>query len=273
VLYDQGAPGLDSVEYFITNPRDGYPATVNNVGAFEDPIHHYHAVEFTADKRFRNNWALQSSYRYSRLTGTFEGFFRNDNGQSDPAITSLYDFPTNDPTYTEIGVPQFGYQGDVRFLGDLGQGPLPNDRRHQFKAYGSYSLDNGINLGAGLTFSSGRPLTPFAANPNYDSNGEIPEAPRGTGIDTADDGFRTRTPFEYDINFHADYSLNLGGDRRVVLLADIFNLFNTQEARDYNQDTQIGYLQPDPDFGQPIQDNLVRLARPFHMRLGVRFQF
>ena len=69
---------------------------------------------------FSNNWSLQASYRWSRLRGTFEGFFRDDNGQSDPGITSLYDFPTNDPSYTAIGVPQFGYQGDIRFLGALG---------------------------------------------------------------------------------------------------------------------------------------------------------
>jgi len=49
--------------------------------------------------------------------GNFEGFFRNDNGQSDPGISSLYDYPTNDPTYTAIGGQQFGYVGDIRFLG------------------------------------------------------------------------------------------------------------------------------------------------------------
>ncbi len=30
---------------------------------------------------------------------TSKGFFRSDNGQSDPAISSLFDFPTNDPSY------------------------------------------------------------------------------------------------------------------------------------------------------------------------------
>ena len=71
--------------------------------SFEDAIHDYDAIELTADKRFSNNWGLQTSYRWSRLHGTFEGFFRNDNGQSDPAITSLFDFPTNDPSYAAIG--------------------------------------------------------------------------------------------------------------------------------------------------------------------------
>ena len=71
--------------------------------------------------RFANNWGLQGSYRWSRLWGTFEGAYRDDNGQSDPGITSLFDFPTNDPSYTAIGVPQFGFRGDIRFLGKLGK--------------------------------------------------------------------------------------------------------------------------------------------------------
>ena len=80
------------------------------------------------NRRFANNWTIQSSYRWSRLRGNFEGFFRNDNGQSDPGITSLFDFPTNDPTYVSIGVTAVGFRGDIRYLGTRGIGPLPNDR-------------------------------------------------------------------------------------------------------------------------------------------------
>ena len=83
-----------------------------------------------------------TSYRWSRLRGNFEGFYRDDNGQSDPGISSLYDFPTNDPTYTSIGVPQFGYPGDIRFLGDP-NGILPLDRPHQVKLYGNYIVRQG----------------------------------------------------------------------------------------------------------------------------------
>ena len=129
------------------------------------------------------------SYRWSRLRGNFEGFYRDDNGQSDPGISSLYDFPTNDPSYTAIGTPQFGYQGDIRYLG-ANNGILPLERPHQIKLYGNHSWASGFNLGGALNLSSGKPLTPFAANPNYDSPGEIPEAARGTGIQTTIDGFR-----------------------------------------------------------------------------------
>ena len=90
-------------------------------------------------------------------------------------------------------MPQFGYRGDIRFLGQ--NGILPLDRPHQVKVFGNYVFPIGLSLGAGLDLSSGAPLTPLAANPNYTNGGEIPEAPRGSGIQTID-GFKTRTPFQ-----------------------------------------------------------------------------
>jgi len=266
--------GLDSVEYFITNPGTRTPVTPltgYNI-SFEDAIHEYDAVELTAEKRFGNNWGLQASYRWSRLWGTFEGFFRNDNGQSDPAISSLFDFPTNDPSYTAVGVPEFGWRGDIRYLGALGAGPLPTDRPHQFKVYGNYSMNWGLNLGAGVQLSSGNPLTAMAANPVYENEGEIPEGPRGSGIQTVD-GFKKRTPYTYDVNLHTDYALRLGGARRVVLLADLFNLFNVQRATGYDQDTESTLGALNPDYGQPVISRIPQFQTPFQVRFGARFEF
>ena len=206
VAGDLGIPGATTADYTLTNPGPGTP-TAGDLGAsFEKAIHRYNAIEVTADRRFADRWALQASYRYSRLRGTFEGFFRDDNGQSDPGITSLFDFPTNDPSYTAIGVPQFGYRGDVRFLGALGEGPLPLDRPHQAKVYGNYEFPFALNVGLGLSFSSGKPLTPLAAHPVYGNAGEIPEGPRGSGFETID-GFRTRTKSTFTTALHADYRL------------------------------------------------------------------
>src|SRR4029077_8475023 len=160
---------------------------------------------------------LLASYRWSRLRGNFEGFYRDDNGQSDPGITSLYDFPTNDPSYTAIGVPEFGYRGDIRFLGDP-NGILPLDRPHQGKVFGNYLFPFGLNLGVGMNVSSGAPLTPIAASPNYTNGGEIPEGPRGSGIQTID-GFKTRTPVQSLLDLQASYTLKLGGNRGITLLA------------------------------------------------------
>jgi hypothetical protein len=276
IAYDLGLPGLDSVEYFITNVDHNTPVTAFAglpAAHFEDPIHKYDAVEFTADKRLSNNWSLQSSYRWSKLRGNFEGFYRNDNGQSDPAISSLFDFPTDDISYTQIGVPRFGYKGDIRFLGALGAGPLPNDRTHQIKVYGTYNLPVGLNFGIGTQLSSGMPLTQMAANPNYNSPGEIPMTVRGAGYQTAD-GFRKRTPFEAAVNAHVDWATALSG-RRLVLLMDVFNLGNLQRTVGYNNQYEYpGAGTLNPDFGL-VGDavSYTGYQTPQQIRFGARFEF
>ena len=259
-------PGAESVEYFITNPDENTPVASDLPAAFEEAIHDYDAVEFLANKRFGDNWSLSTSYRWSRLEGTFEGFYRNDNDQSDPSITSLFDFPTNDPTYTAIGVPQFGFRGDIRFLGALGAGPLPNDRRHQGKVFGAYMFPFGLTAGLGMVVNSGQPLTPLAANPAYRSDGEIPEAPRGSGIETQD-GFRTRTPAEVAFDLHLDYGLPIAG-RRLRLIADVFNLFDQQRVTDYDNYTESTFGALNPDFGR-----IIEYQTPRQVRIGARFEF
>ena len=267
VAYFLDIEGLDSVEYFITNPDEDTPTVTNLGAAFEPAIHEYDAIQLTANKRLANNWQLNGSYRWSRLHGTFEGFFRNDNGQSDPGITSLFDFPTNDPSYTEIGVPQFGFSGDIRYLGALGAGPLPNDRPHQVKIYSNYVFDMGLNAGVGLSVGSGRPLTPFAANPVYESDGEIPEGPRGSGFETVD-GFRTRTPVESSVDMHLDYRLPFDGNRELSLIFDAFNLFDRQGVLQYDDRTETGPETPNPDLGKVLE-----YQTPRQVRFGLRFRF
>jgi hypothetical protein len=271
-----GVPGAATATYLLTNPGPATPvvqipgATV----AFESPVHDYNAVEFTANKRLAERWSLVSSYRWSRLTGNFEGFFRNDNGQSDPGISSLYDYPTNDPTYTAIGTPQFGYTGDIRWLGSAGNGPLPLDRTHDVKLYGTYGFKMGLNLSLGLEVESGAPLTALAAHPVYDSGGEIPLTIRGAGFQTSD-GFRTRTPWTKPVNAEASYDLKVGGGK-LQLIADAFNVFNTQTVLEYNTFSELRFGVPDPDFGQAGVSGVVagqQFFTPRQFRIGVRYEF
>jgi len=264
-----------TVEYILTNPSSSIPVAPGTefLGAhFDDPVHKYNSLEFTLNRR-GSNWSTMSSYRWSRLRGNFEGFYRDDNGQSDPAISSLYDFPTNDPSYAPFYANL--QAGDIRFLGDK-NGILPLDRPHQVKLYGNYAWTSGLNVGAGLNLSSGRPFTPFAANPNYGSDGEIPTAPRGSGIQTVD-GFMKRSPFETQLDMQASYALRMAGERRVTFLADVFNVFNQKRVLYYSQNTQQDNNVTDPDFGKPVNTNLAgnppQFQAPFNMRVGVRFEF
>jgi carboxypeptidase family protein/TonB-dependent receptor-like protein len=272
------------VEYFITDigPQiattclPGYPC------GFETPVHVYNAVEVTLNKTFADNWGVVMSYRWSKLEGNFEGFFRSDNGQSDPSITSLFDYPTNDPSYAAVGGPQLGFRGDIRYLGDtLGRGVLPNDRPHQLKLYGTYSIGN-LNFGAGFNAGSGRPLTALASNPSYNNAGEIPETLRGAGIQTAtvagcsDCGsFRTRSPFETSLDLHGDYTVKFG-NQRFMLLADVFNVTNRQAPTDYDQATESSFGSLNPNFGYPISlvvGSVTSYQTPRQIRVGARFEW
>jgi hypothetical protein len=289
VAFDLGCPGADTVEYLINNISPSLPkftceptadisasqAQLVSQAGFEDPVHKYDSVEVTANKTFSNNWSLVASYRWSRLKGLYEGAFRNDNGQSDPSITSLFDFPTADPSYSEIGTPEFGYRGDIRYQGcTLGCGVLPNDRTHQFKLYSNYSWTK-VNVGIGLNVGSGIPLTDLAANPNYTNSGEIPVTIRGGGIETVADGFRKRPPIDFSLDAHVDYTVKLGA-QRVLLIADAFNVFNRQSATwyDYSSDSVFGAS--NPNYGYASNGGGSRAASyqaPFALRLGARFEW
>ncbi len=265
VLYSQRVPGVSSVQYVITNPHAGYPATLNGVGAFEDPIHRYDAVELTADKRFADGWTMLASYRWSRLWGTYEGFYYNGLNLPKPGETPFDDYPTNDPSYTAVGVPDYGYTGDIRYLGRLGAGPLPNDRPHQVKAYAAYSFPHGLDLGAGFSLVSGQALTPMTTDPISGYTGMIPLAPRGSGMVT-EDGFRSRTPFLWSLDLHVGYAIRVAAGR-LLLSADVTNALDRQAVTSYDQSSQLGFGIPNPDFGRRTG-----YQEPRQVRLGVRFE-
>ena len=153
------------------------------------------------------------------------------------------------------------------------------DRPHDGKIFGNYQFPFGLNLGLGLHLTSGKPLTPLAPNPNinYTNGGEIPTGPRGSGIQTVD-GFKTRSPFQSQIDFQAAYELKINGARNVAVMADIFNLFNQQIVLDYDNWTQVTLgAVPNADFGLPVSSlfagNPPQYQSPRQIRVGVRFSF
>ena len=158
----------------------------------------------------------------------------------------------------------------IRFLGAAGNGPLPLDRTHDIKVYGTYALDFGLNLSFGFEAESGAPITAFAAHPVYIGAGEIPVTRRGGGIQTSE-GFRTRTPWTKPVNFGASYQFRTGGSRTLLLLADVFNLFDSQTVLTYDNFTELSFGVPNPDFG--VAGSGQSLAPPRQVRIGVRYEF
>jgi hypothetical protein len=260
VMYYRGYPGLSAVTYQIDNIDHATP-TLDPTGTpgfedlgrstFEDPVHKYDAIEVTANRTFKDNWSLLASYRYAKLRGNFEGF------------------------YSQIGGPEFGFRGDIRFQGNsLGEGKLPNERPHQLKLYANYAMGS-LNLGAGLNAGSGRHLTALAANPIYSNSGEIPETTRGGGVETVD-GFLENTGTEVIFDLHLDWTHKINNSQRIILLADVFNVFDDQDPTWYDVYTETVPGAANPNYGQPnfgggASTNAFHLPR--QIRLGARFEW
>src|SRR5262249_32107999 len=175
-------------------------------GASAPPRRYYRAIEFPATKRFSNNWQFISSYVYSSLIGNYEGLFRNDNGQADPNITSLFDL--------------------VSLLANT-YGRLPNDRPHQLKFDGSYRWPFKLTTSASFRASSGIPfdaLVPHVVYGDDDGSG----VPRGTAINPLPRS--NRTPRTYNLDFGAYYSLPVSEGKELRFQFDWFNVTNTQRA-------------------------------------------
>jgi hypothetical protein len=230
-----GDPGADGI-------ADGFP----------NPIHIYRGVEIELNKRFSDNWQLLSNWRISKLSGNYEGHFRNDNGQTDPAISSLFDFTT----------------GEFNLLGDqFKAGPLNTDRRLVSNIYGSYQFTKeagygslaGLNLGGGLHMESGVPLSKFGAHPAYLNAGEVPIGGRGS---------LGRSPFFSQLDLHADYPWTVSERMKLSFIADFFNVFNSRPVRlvDQNFEAAAGVL--NLDFNKPSS-----YRAPFNLRLGMRLEF
>jgi hypothetical protein len=218
---------------------------------FPDPVHRYRALEIELNKRFSNNWQVLSNWTISRLFGNYEGHFRNDNGQTDPGISSLFDFTAG----------SFGLLGD-----QFKPGPLNTDRLHVINVFGSYELSKarfgrigGLNLGPGIHFETGVPISDLYAHPAYLNAGEIPVGGRGSLG-------RTSPYFRFDM--HANYPWHISERMKLNLTADLFNVFNSTKVRLPNQNFQLNGGVPNVDFQQPQLFYL-----PFNMRLGLRLEF
>jgi outer membrane receptor for ferrienterochelin and colicin len=265
VPYTELLQGADFGSYYITNPGPDILAS-NGQPGFPEPSRKYDAVTLKLDKRWRDNWQLGSSYTWSELRGNYEGYFRRDNGQSDPFITSLFDFP-----YLATPEDQAIWQYAIE------DGILPNDRTHVFNVFGSYGIPvrerQTLTLGMSYQAMSGVPITALGFNEVYGNGYEIPLAPRGEGGQRLADGsvvpgeFK-RGPTTHDVGLHADYMFDIGG-QQIAAIFRVFNIFNDQEGTDFDQGFELnGPLDDSPDFGKPIS---YQAPRRFQIALRTNF--
>ena len=244
---------LDAMD---AGPGDGKP------DGFVNPVRRYQALELEFDKRFSNNWLAIVNYRYGRLWGNYEGAYRNDNGQSDPGISSLFDFTT----------------GQLNLLGDqFRPGWLSTDRRNVGSLFLSYTVASdtpffhaakGLTMGVALHGQSGVPLSLLGDHPAYLNQGEVPIGGRGAA---------GRTPSNVGLDMKGEYDIPLHEKRALKLSIDTFNVTNSQFITgkvQYTQQAATGYPVEgnapitNRDYGRPTS-----FQGPFYARGSIRFEF
>jgi outer membrane receptor protein involved in Fe transport len=249
--------------YFIFNPGESQTDQVaktrpeTGFNGFGRARRYYRAVEFTATKRFSNNYQFIASYVFSSLIGNYEGLFRNDNGQSDPNITSLFDL--------------------VSLLANT-YGRLPNDRPHQFKFNGSYQTPWKLMISGNFYAQSGIPFNQLIPHPVYGNN-EGFAVPRGTAVLPSNQpggisGGRTRGPTTMNLDLGLYYPIQFGENRQLRLQADWFNVFNSQRALTLDQTFSINSgASGVPPVPNPFYGRGLIYQFPSSFRFGVKFQF
>ena len=244
-----GNPGRDFVGWYDINgdgeldqvvvPADqlGYPAAQRD----------YYAVELTFERRFSGNWMLNGSYTWAHLYGNYEGTV-SDEGFNDLAgMNQAFDYP---------------------YMMEHGSGDLPGDMRHNFKVYGMYSWNFGLQTGANFFYYTGRPINslgrypnnPWAEATNYYSfytDGE--PKPRGCC---------GRTEDVWGLDLLVKYDFQAVGIDWFVRL-DAFNVLNNQNV------VRVNVFAERPSNGVPWDDYAEPdyYQSPRTVRLGFGLQF
>ncbi len=207
-------PGKDNtflVDYF------GDPKRLTKVHltaadqGFDEPSRTYAALDVFAEHPFRNGWYGKLFYTLSRSKGNTEGQVKSDNAQTDVSATSTWDYPE-------------------AMKGAYGR--LPNDRKHQIKAFGYFEVTKEVMLGGNVLLASGRPRSCIGSlpvpgdSPNYSNqNFYCGGATRAQNVLTPR-GTVGELPWDKRLDLNVAYRPNMvpGLQARV----DVFNVFNSQ---------------------------------------------
>jgi len=196
---------------------------------FDKPKRTYAALDFFLEHGYRNGWYAKVNYTLGRSKGNTEGQTLSDtaNAQGDVAATQTWDYP-------ELMIGSNGL--------------LPNDRKHQIKAFGFVDVTEEIVIGGNLLLASGRPRSCSGTNPitnapgwngpDYQSASRYCLGATGAQNTLVQRGTLGRLPWEKTLDLNVVYRPNfLAG---LALKIDVFNVLNDQSTQKVNERYNTG---------------------------------
>ncbi len=254
-LYNPGSDGIFNVDVDGngTLEKITIPADVLGVKAKRT----YKAVEFFAEGQW-DKFFMQASYTWAQSYGNTEGGVKSDIGQDDTGATQDFDYP-------ELNIGSEGF--------------LPNDRRHSFKVFGNYEINDEWSVGANLLIQSGRPVNCFGVignDPGYQNsyfscgqagvdvtnshgNGTVYD----NGSTVVSRGTAGRTPWSRTLDLNVAYRPAFA-DGKLTFKADVFNLFNEHAVTAVNE-------YGENSVGQPLTSSTYKTPTAFQAPRSFRF--
>ena len=242
----------------------------------------YDDVEFTLDRPFDGKWGLSGSYTWAMGKGTSEGYVDSNSFASNAGNTAGFDLGS---------------------FTDGAYGILPNLRRHAFKLYGNYAINENFSVGFNSSITSGRALSCLGGIPEsswdylgasgttnggrggyqiassyYCLNGKFDtQIIDGKSVQVAQSSIVPRgslgtTPWTKTLDVSATYKRPFAAGTFTLQLS-IFNVLNMQtmtnvrQQGDYDWDTQLEGKRA-PNFMSPSNFLL-----PRSVRLTGRYEF
>jgi len=213
-IYTTSSSGAVTVsqDFWVTNPGYGVSLPVSQGGKFVEDYwpcpkatRDYIGLNLSLEKRFSNNWQGGINYTLSKVYGNYSGLASSDEASTNSGLGRLG--PSVEQDFDRWFM---GYDGHGKVL----DGPLPQDRTHYVKAYGSYRFPFGLTVGLVGYGRSGLPLT---TKVYYNSKYFYPLGRGNMG----------RLPFTAWADIYLDYTLKLGSKLRGSINLQVNNVTNT----------------------------------------------
>jgi hypothetical protein len=236
------------VPFKLTKEDFTTPAGVS----FPDLKRKYYSLDLYLEHQFSQQWYGRVDYTFSRSYGNSEGQLKSDIGQLDPSVTQDWDAPE---------IMQFT------------NGPLPNDRKHQLKAYGYFQATKEWLFGANLAVASGRPKNCIGFDPvdaiHYGASYfECNFEPSARGS-------KGRLPWTWSLDLNAEYRPTWAGENQpLAFTANVFNVFSKKEELAVIEvgESSISSVTHKPvrsvDYLRPVA-----FQQPRYFQFGVRYDF
>ena len=206
---------LDPVTGKPTGSRTELVMSAEDWGFTEDMSRKYTGLDLYLEHAFDGKWEARVDYTYSKSKGNMEGQVKSDFGQDN--ISKTVDW-------------------DVAALMQFANGYLANDRRHQFKARGSYQITEEFLVGGNVRIQSGAPIGCIGYFNPGDIDENSPEAdPAGYDAnyhtcfgEVATPG-KVRTPWTKTVDVGLTYRPKALDDK-LTLGVQVLNVFNSTET-------------------------------------------